>query len=121
MVWAFQADLVAGAVALAICLAGLALLGNHLREAEWLEQTRRAYGHVGWVPKLVLAGVWLIALAPKAVSAYDHEAISSGRVWEPAVLTVVAILPLGWFLWDSRLLRTSHAEEAPPPEPRSAH
>ena len=120
-VWAFEAHLAAAAVAFAICLAGLALLGHHFRDAEWLEQTRRAYGHVGWVPKLVLACVWLIALAPNAVSAYDHEAIRSGRVWEPAILTVVAILPLGWLLWDSGLLRTSQAEEGPPPEQRSAH
>ena len=120
-VWGFDAQLAAGAVTFTICLAGLALLGRHFRDAEWLEQTRRAYGHVGWVPKLVVAAVWLIALAPGAIAAYDHDEIRSGRVWEPAILTLVAILPLGWLLWDSGLLRTSQAEEGPPLEPRNAH
>jgi hypothetical protein len=55
------------------------------------------------------------------MSAYDHDEIRSGRVWEPAILTVVAILPLGWLLWDSGQLRTSQAEEGPPLEPRNAH
>ena len=117
-VWAFDAHLAGAAVTFTICLAGLALLGRHFRDADWLEQTRRAYGHVGWVPKLVLATAWLIALAPGVVSAYDHDEIRSGRVWEPAVLTFVAILPLGWLLWDSRLLRTSQADEDPPVEAR---
>ncbi len=114
MVWAFQAHLAAAAVAFVVCAAGLALLAHHFRDAEWLEQIRRAYGHVGWVPKLVLATAWLIALAPAAISAYDHEDISSGRVWEPAILTVAAILPLGWLLWDSGLLRASQPEARPP-------
>ena len=120
-VWAFDAHLVAGAVTFAICLTGMALLGRRFRDADWLEQTRRAYRHVGWAPKLVVAGVWLIALAPGAISAYDHDEIRSGRVWEPAILTVVAILPLGWLLWDSGLLRTPRADEGSPLEPRSAH
>ncbi len=120
-VWAFNAHLVAGAVTFTICFAGLAFLGRHFRDADWFEQTRRAYRHVGWVPKLVAATVWLIALAPDAISAYDHEEIRSGRVWEPAILTVVAILPLGWLLWDSGMLRTSRAEEGLPPESRSSH
>ena len=119
-VWAFNADLVAGAVTFAICFAGLALLGRHFRDADWLDQTRRAYRHVGWGPKLVAATAWLIALAPGAISAYGHEEIQSGRVWEPAILTVVAILPLGWLLWDSGVLRTTEAEESPPIESRSA-
>lgn len=119
--WAFDAHLVAGAVTFAICLAGLALLGRRFRHVDWLDQTRRAYRRVGWMPKLVVAAVWLIALAPGAISAYDHDEIRSGRVWEPAILTVLAILPLGWLLWDSGLLRTSRAEEGPPLEPRNAH
>lgn len=120
-VWAFDADLAAAAVTFAVCVAGLALLARHFQDADWLEPTRRAYGRVGWAPKLILAAVWLLALAPGAVSAYDHDAIRSGDVWEPAIRTVVAILPLGWFLWDSGFLRTRPAREAPPTEPRSAH
>jgi hypothetical protein len=118
--WAFGADWAAAAVTFAICLAVLALIGHHFRDTDWFEQTRRAYGHIGWVPKLVLATVWLIALAPEAISAYDHEDIRSGRVWEPAIRTIVAILPLGWFLWESGVLRSTRAEERPPLEPRGA-
>ena len=121
MVWAFGADVAGAAITFTICVAGLAVLGRRYRDAEWLEQTRRAYGHIGWVPKLVVATAWLIALAPEAISAYDHEAIRDGRVWEPAILTLVAILPLGWLLWESGLLRaTGPAKDAPPPEPGSA-
>ena len=69
-VWALQADLAAAAVTFTICVAGLAVLSHHFREAAWLEQTRRAYGHVGWVPKLVLAAVWLIA--QPETSRYTH-------------------------------------------------
>lgn len=120
MVWAFGADLIAAAVAFVLCVGGLALLAHHFRDAHWLDQTRRAYAHVGWPPKLILAAVWLIALAPEAISAYGHEEIREGRVWEPAILTIVAILPLGWFLWDSGVLRTRQADERPAPEPHSA-
>jgi hypothetical protein len=112
--WALGAHLAAAAVTFAVCLVGLALLGRHFQDAGWLEETRRAYGHVGWVPKLALAVVWLVVMAPEAISAYDHEEIRSGRVWEPAIRTVVAMLPLGWLLWESGLLRTSPAEARPP-------
>lgn len=119
-VWAFGAHPAAAAITFTICLAGLAVLGRHFRDTEWLAETRRAYGHIGWAPKLALATVWLLVLIPGAISAYDHEDIRSGRVWEPAALTLVAILPFGWLLWDSRLLRTAQPVEAPP-EPRGAH
>ena len=118
-VWALNADLAAAAVTLAICLAGAALLGHRFQDAGWLEETRRAYGRIGWVPKLALALTWLVVMAPDAISAYDHEAIRTGRVWEPAIRTLVAILPLGWLLWESRLLRADRRADAPPLEPHS--
>jgi len=118
-VWALRAHLAAAAVTFAICLAGLAVLGHRFQDAGWLEETRRAYGHVGWIPKLALAVTWLVVMAPDAISAYDHEEIRSGRVWEPAIRTLVAILPLGWLLWEAPLLRADRAD-APPLEPPRA-
>ncbi len=118
-VWALAAHLAAAAVTFAICLAALVILGRHFQDAGWLEQTRRAYGRVGWVPKLTLVVVWLVVMAPNAIAAYDYEEIRSGRVWEPAIRTLVAILPLGWLLWESELLRANRTQ-APPLEPHSA-
>lgn len=105
-VWALGADLAAAAVTFALCLVAIAVVGHHFRDADWLGEIRQAYGHVGWGPKLALAAVWLAVMAPEAIAAFDHEAIRAGRVWEPAVRTIVAILPLGWLLWESRLLRS---------------
>jgi hypothetical protein len=119
-VWALGAHLAAAAATFAICLVGAAVLGRHFQHTGWVEETRRAYGHVGWGPKLALAIVWLAVMTPEAISAFDHEEIRAGRVWEPAIRTLLAILPLGWLLWESRLLRASPAPrqaQARPPTP----
>ena len=121
-VWAFEAHVAGAAVTFAICLGGVIVLLRQFRDAEWPAQVRHAYGHVGWVPKLVLASAWLIALAPSTISTYDRDDLRSGQVWEPAVLTLVAILPLGWLLWESGVLRARRDDEGGPAmEPRSAH
>jgi hypothetical protein len=112
-VWALGAHLAAAAATFAICLGVLAIVGRHFGTTGWIEETRRAYSHIGWGPKLALAIVWLAVMIPEAIAAYGHEEIRTGDVWEPAIRTLVAIVPLGWLLWDSRLLRVDRPEGPP--------